>query len=119
MAPKPRTQPPSRRRAELAEYYRELLAEQEESGLSVAEFAEEVGLSGATLYAWRRKLSLDIEGGNRPTGQLVEVSVACSKEAVQRSSSLILRVGDEFEVELDEDFDAGALRRLLEVLGAC
>lgn len=39
-----------RRGPELAAYYEGLLLEQEKSGLSVTEFAEDVGVSACTLY---------------------------------------------------------------------
>jgi transposase-like protein len=119
MAPTPRSKAGPRARGELAEYYEELLAEQEESGLSVTAFAEQVGLSAATLYSWRRKLSGDDEEDDGSTGRLVQVAMARSSAGTRRAGVLVLRVGEEFEVELDEDFDAEALRRLLAILDEC
>ena len=98
---------------ELAEYYRGLLEEQIERGLSVTEFAEEVGVSAATLYSWRRRLR------DEPAprgGRLVQVAVS---ETSHEGGRVILRVGEEYEVELGADFDADTLRRLLEVLDGC
>ena len=46
---------PSSRDA-LRDWYSAILEDQESSGLSVAEYADKVGLSAATLYQWRRRL---------------------------------------------------------------
>lgn len=99
-------------RAELAEYYAGLLAEQESSGLSVAEFADEVGISSATLYSWRRRL----EGAPR-TRHLVEVKIA--DDHTEGDSMLVLRVDDRFAIEVPANFDRDALSHLLEILGEC
>lgn len=106
---------PTQRRAggELAEYYRGLLEEQADSGLSVTEFAEEVGVSAATLYSWRRRLRDD---PGLPGARLVQVAVS---ETSHGGGTLILRVGEEYEVELGAGFDADTLRRLLAVLDRC
>jgi transposase-like protein len=42
--------------AGLAAHYAQLLAAQAGSGLSVTTFAEQAGVSAATLYSWRRRL---------------------------------------------------------------
>jgi hypothetical protein len=39
------------------EYWRERIATQERSGLSVQQFCEEQGLNGASFYVWRKRLS--------------------------------------------------------------
>ena len=103
------------RGSDLAAYYAELLEEHEESGLSMVEFAEEVGLSSATLYAWRRRLCTP---SSRP--KLVEVSVAHEDGDVRGPSGAItLRIGERFRLELEPGFDERALERVLSVLSQC
>ena len=54
-------------RSKLIGWYRQALREQEASGLSVTAYAESIGVTAATLYAWRRRLSTgdpcDSQGG--------------------------------------------------------
>jgi transposase-like protein len=106
---------------ELAACYGELLELQEESGLSVARFAEHAGLTPATLYAWRRRL------GRRPARQeerlataLVEVvPTEDDPRELGISGRMVLGLGRGLRVELDPDFDPKALERLLTVLARC
>jgi len=99
---------------DLAAYYGELLAEQAESGLSVVDFAAEVGVSSGTLYSWRRRLGVE---GARP--KLVEVQVAAEAPGSPASGSMRLLVGDRFQLELGSGFDGDELERLLGVLARC
>ena len=46
-----------RGRRGLSAWYSKLLADQKSSGLSVAEYAEALGLTPTTLYHWKRRLS--------------------------------------------------------------
>ena len=55
-------------RAGLTAWYAAALAHQARSGLSVAEFARQLGASAATLYEWRRRLG--------PTGSGMSVAAA-------------------------------------------
>jgi len=107
----------SRGRADLAEYYRALLEEQAQSDLSVTEFAEEVGVSAATLYSWRRRLADSSEEGE--AGDLIEVQVTGEGTVLQEGASIVLTVDGRLRIELEADFDDGALERLLGVLSRC
>ena len=100
-------------REDLASYYTELLEEHERSGLSVAEFAEEVGVSSATLYAWRRRLGPEVR-----SPQLLEVEIDSGQES-GGAGAIGLVVGGRFRVELEAGFDEGTLERLLGVLARC
>lgn len=104
-------------RSDLAEYYRGLLEEQAESELSVSEFAEEVGVSAGTLYSWRRRLADFAEEGE--AGDLIEVQVSDDEAVLRRGASIALRVDGRLRIELEADFDDGALERLLHVLSRC
>jgi len=102
-------------RGDLAAYYSGLLEEQEKSGLSMAEFAEDVGISSATLYSWRRRLGT---GASRP--KLVEVHLAGrGREPEAWAPAMTLVVGDRFRLELSANFDEEALERVLGVLVRC
>jgi hypothetical protein len=43
-------------RSDLAEFYAAALADQAARGMSIADYAEELGVTAATLYSWRRRL---------------------------------------------------------------
>lgn len=107
----------SRSRASLADYYRELLEEQAGSDLSMTEFADEVGVSAATLYGWRRRLADSAEGTEAQ--DLLEVQLTDEEAAQQRRSPIVLTVDGRLRIELEADFDAGALERLLRLLSQC
>ena len=107
-----------RSRADLAAYYERLLDEQKRSGLSVVEFAKEVGVSSATLYSWRRRLGGG--RGDRPSdGALVEVHVTDQLDPAALPAPMVLSIDGRVRIELEESFDEGALERLLSVLARC
>jgi len=106
-----------RSRNSLADYYRELLEEQAASDLSMTEFAEEVGVSAATLYGWRRRLADSAEVTEAQ--ELLEVQLTDGEDAAQRRSPIVLTVDRRLRIELEADFDAGALERLLQLLSRC
>lgn len=94
---------------------RQVLAEQRASGLSVAAFARERGLSAWTLYEWRRRLgAAQSEPVAKP--ELVQVMVTPS---ASRASTIAVELGAGLRVHVPSGFDAAELRRLLEVLASC
>lgn len=97
------------RRAEM----RELLAAQESSGLSVARFAHEHGISSWTMYKWRRRLREESEEGKPP---FVEVRVV-EEGGPARAMAVELESG--IRVHVPGGFDESELRRLLGVLSSC
>ena len=103
-------------RREREAYYEGLLDEQEESGLSVAAFAEETGLSAATLYSWRRRLGRAARRGGATA--LVEVCVSDDAGVREAPGRMAVAVAGA-RIELDANFDESALERLLGVLGRC
>lgn len=107
--------------ADLADYYRELLEEQAQSELSVVDFAEEVGVSAATLYSWRRRLADSAESREEATevGDLLEVQVTDDEGAGHRGTPMVLTIDGRLRIELEADFDAVALERLLGLLARC
>ena len=96
---------------------RQVLAELRASGLSVAAFARERGLSAWTIYDWRRRLR-EQSGGARNELDLVKVTVAAPAPAPQ-ASTIAVELEAGHRVYVPAGFDAAELRRLLEVLASC
>jgi transposase-like protein len=99
---------------DLAAYYDDLLEEQEDRGLSMAEFAEEVGVSAATLYSWRLRLR-----GQGQQAKLLEVDLVEGESRTRKQGAFTLKVSDRISLEVPSDFDEGALARLLGLLDRC
>lgn len=108
-------------RDELAAWYAEALAEQAASGLSMAAFAEELGVTATTLYHWKRRLAE--ENSTAPAsrarrGGLIEVAIN-DEVPTAGPDGFVVRLKQERCVEVPRDFEASALQRLIEVLEAC
>ena len=109
----PETNPvSSRRRSQGADFYRGLLDEQIQSGVSVKRTAEKHGIPYTTLMYWRNRFRRD-ENGNAKVQKLVPVKITAPAEPlisfeIQTSSGHTLRV--------PANFCADALQRLLQVL---
>jgi transposase-like protein len=110
-----------RSREQLSSWYAAVLDDQESSGLSVAKYADELGVTAATLYQWRRRLAADdaVEQDlSRPFG-LVEVVPHCAVATVRTESSFVVRLGHDRGIEVPHEFDDVELRRLVAVLESC
>ena len=122
--PKLRITARPRGRDELAEWYAAALDDQATSGLTVAEYAEEIGVAAATLYQWRRRLSVDAGGDlsapPRPAG-LVEVTLEAERTepSIEAAGVFTVRLGCGRSIELPQHFDGSELRRLVEILESC
>jgi len=110
-----------RARGDLARWYAAALDDQAASGLSVAEYADEIGVAAATLYQWRRRLALrsdeDRQTLPNPVG-LVEVTVK-SRSAPDDVAVFTVRLGRDRGIEVPHEFDDAELRRLVTVLESC
>jgi len=108
-------------RSELAAWYESALADQKRRGLSVAKYAEEIGVTPATLYGWRRRLdSGPSPEPRREAPGLVRVQVRRGAELpAARTGALVVRVGRSRSIEVPSGFDADELARVIEVLEAC
>lgn len=106
-----------------------------DSGLSCAEFAAELGINPRTLTYWRYILRKEARGEKRIWPRRQVARHAASKtsrapaaakfttpfievQAINRVSQFELELRGGRRLSVSRDFDAGALRRLLEVLEA-
>jgi len=107
-------------RSELATFYADALADQEARGMSIADYAGELGVTAATLYAWRRRLRpAPARGGQRSDSLgLIEVKVS-SCAPPQAAPEYVVRLTTGREIRIPEGFDAALLRRVIEVLESC
>ena len=99
-----------------------------ESGLTAAEFAAETGISRNSLSWWKWRLGSDakkaagVEGAKRPRVRRAArppsalTFVELPARAFRESLEVVLQSGVRIRVPVD--FDAAALGRLVEVLGA-
>lgn len=106
-------------------HWRALIAEQEQSGQSVRQFAEDKGLSAWSMYRWRRRLGLskrrgrrDVGAGNEAETELVAVDVISSGRLVSSGDEgfLVVEVGADMRVQVRRGFDEAELSRLLTVM---
>jgi hypothetical protein len=105
---------------DLADWYSSALARQAASDLSVSSFAALIGVTPAALYRWRRRLSSPegvsplVDEFHQPQLLQVELKPAPLESA---DSPFVVYVGDQIRLEIPPDFNASALRKLLEVFG--
>lgn len=92
---------------------RQLLAEQESSGLSAARFARERGMSPWLLYKWRRRVR---EDAGKARSRFVEVKVASGS---QPSAVIAVELASGVRVHVPRGFAEADLRRVLAVLESC
>ena len=100
------------RREDRWSYWRKLVAEQRNSGLSVAKFCRERHLAAGSFYAWRRKLGAEANMAPDPSDtQFVAVALPgpqCDFE---------LRFPNGIVVTVPGEFEETALTRLLHTMG--
>jgi hypothetical protein len=110
-------------------YWRELIERRRHSGLSVARYCAEVGVSSASFYLWQRKLRdsaapvHEAQANRRPASRLVPVHIV-PDATVGHGSSAIRGAADLLEVELPgkiylripSGYDAATLQVVLSML---
>ena len=107
------------KRSELIEWYRQAVMELEASGLSLPQFAERIGVSAATMYAWRKRFE-SARPQQRAYG-LVEVAPAPTPEPArsQPPADFTVQVSSTLSIAVPVGFDADELRRLVQVIESC
>jgi transposase len=94
------------------EEWRERIAAQEQSGVSVKQFCEEQGFTEQSFYFWRKRL-----GRQTPLRfALVETGGTARDRAAEATLELVLTTGE--RLRIGAGVDPAALRRVLEVLRA-
>jgi len=104
----------------LPSWYAAVLDAQKSSGLTMADFLVETGISNSSLYKWRQRLIS--EAGHIPqkpvATEFIEVKLA-RQPSTGASHMTVRMAGNRHGIEVPHDFDADALRRLVEVLESC
>ncbi len=93
------------------EQWRELLAQQSNSGLAISAFCRRHGLCESTFYAWQKRLRL-ARGQNR---MFVEVKKA-DDDGSRTSTPMDVLLPIGVTVRIREGFDAHVLRQIVEAL---
>ena len=94
------------------EDWRERIAAQERSGVSVKRFCEERGLTEQSFYFWRKRLRKQAP----MRFALVETGVTPRERATEVALELVLTTGE--RVRIGPGVDLTTLRRVLEALRA-
>lgn len=95
-----------------SEHWRERIAEQERSGMSVQRFCEEQGLTEQSFYLWRKRLR------KQPPMRfaLLETGAARRQRATEPDLELVLATGE--RLRIGGGVDPTALRKVLSALRA-
>ena len=94
------------------EQWRERIAEQERSGLSVKQFCKEREITECCFYAWRKRL----RGQGPVRFALVERGALRQDSATEASLELVLATGE--RLRIGAGVDPSTLRTVLEALRA-
>ena len=98
------------------EMQRKLMKEQDESGISVAEFCRKRGLSDSTFSYWKKIRNKKKVAKEKPSSQFTEVIVKEPELKPESSGSgITLNVG-KASITVERDFDKQTLINLMEVL---
>ena len=92
------------------EYWRERIAAQERSGLTVQQFCKEQGLNNPSFYYWRKRLRQQAP----VRFALVETDRTPQKVSAEHSLELVLATGDRLRIGVG--VSAATLRVVLEAL---
>jgi hypothetical protein len=114
------------RKVQSASEARRCLSAVKASGLSVKEWARPRGIDGRSLHAWQMNLERAAKPAvNRKCRSPSTAPVAANMHLVELvpsaspgSRRYVVHVGAA-SVELDDDFDAQTLRKIVEVLRSC
>jgi hypothetical protein len=92
------------------QYWRERIAAQERSGLSVQQFCKEQGLNNPSFYYWRKRLRQQTP----VRFALVETSGAAQHNSSEHCLELVLATGE--RLRIGAGVDPAALRTVLDAL---
>jgi len=92
------------------EYWRERIAAQERSGLSVQQFCKEQGLNNPSFYYWRKRLRQQ----TAVRFALIDTGAAPQHTSAEPCLELVLPTGE--RLRIGAGVNAAALRTVLEAL---
>ena len=111
-----------------ADYWREVIREQEASGLSIAAFCRQRGIGPASFYSWRTKLRQQEDPADRPRAKFVPIELStmppspaaripsAANPAAEACSDFEVTLGNGRRLRVPASFDPQTLRELLDVL---
>jgi hypothetical protein len=100
-------------REERSAYWRNLIDQQIESGLTGAAFCREHHINLPRFYYWSRRFQN--EQPNSTSSDFFEL-VPCSAQS--QGSGIRIHLGNELHIEIDRGFDPFTLRTVIEAVGA-
>jgi|SRR5689334_862019 hypothetical protein len=101
---------PEHKATSKSDQWRDRLAEQQRSGLSVKQFCQQQGLTEYSFYAWRKRL--------RNAGQVRFALVDREAQQVSAEFGLELALANGDRLRIGAGVDAKTLRTVLELLRA-
>ena len=96
-------------------YWRDVVARQRRSGLSVAAFCRQHEVSPAAFYGWRRRLAGERSGRSTAVSF---VPLPLDQAVPPRAAEFSLQLPNGVQVTVPRNFDDAALERLLQLAGA-
>jgi len=100
------------KRAVRAEYWRELIAEQKRSGVSVQRFCEDRGLTEQSFYVWRKRLKKETP----MQFALVQTGSTGDTGGGEAALEVVLKTGE--RLRIGSRVNVAALRLVLDALRA-
>jgi hypothetical protein len=100
-------------REERTTYWKKLVDQQTDSGLTGGAFCREQNINPQRFYHWRRRFK-ENEPGAMSSG-FFEL-VPCSPQS--RGSGIYIHLSHELHIEIDRGFDPFTLRTVIETIGA-
>ena len=102
---------------------REIVAATLQPGASVSIVARQYNVNANQVFSWRRRFGMANEAAARPSSGLVQVTVTPEPgsdgavvSASAMSETIEIEVAGDCRVRVGADFDARALKRVLDVL---
>jgi len=99
------------------EFWRQAVARQRSSGLSVQRFCEQEALATATFYHWKRRLGQAIQGRQETPASVAFAPVQVVPETAPVSGGMEIVLPHDWRVRLTGTVDRQQLADVLSVLG--
>jgi hypothetical protein len=100
-----------------AEYWSDHIQRWQDSGLSKAEYCRQNHLTKHAFYYWCKKLrhASQDEGSNQDEGSVVPLPFRVV-DLIPGQPSLVLNIGQRFQVAIQGDFQPSVLKKLIKTL---